>query len=135
MQLGALSTTNDAITACWGSAADSAMQASNTNGAVWRTLSGSNNFLLVYHLSQTGFPFAESTLHVKGRILVVQSAVFWPNWHRNASSWPNWRRNKSAASAVLPFSIIPHIRAAPPTVLFDSVQIAWKPAQLPIAKF
>jgi hypothetical protein len=62
VQLGALSTTNNTITACWGNAADSAMQASNTNGAVWRTLSGTNNFLLVYHLSQTGFPFADSTL-------------------------------------------------------------------------
>jgi hypothetical protein len=29
---------------------------------VWATLSGSNNFLLVYHLNQSGFPFADSTL-------------------------------------------------------------------------
>src|SRR5213082_2186044 len=34
----------------------------NTNGAAWTTLSGSNNFLVVYHLSQGGFPFADSTL-------------------------------------------------------------------------
>ncbi|HWI55761.1 MAG TPA: DUF2341 domain-containing protein, partial [Bacillota bacterium] len=62
VQVPLLASTNDSITAYWGNAADSAMQPCNTNGAVWSTLSGSNNFLLVYHLSQSGFPFADSTL-------------------------------------------------------------------------
>jgi hypothetical protein len=62
VQVSSISTTNDYITACWGNAADSAMLPCNTNGAPWTTLSGSNNFQLVYHLSQSGFPFADSTL-------------------------------------------------------------------------
>ena len=62
VQVPSLTSTNDCITAYWGNAADSAMQPCNTNGAVWTTLSGSNNFLLVYHLSQSGFPFADSAL-------------------------------------------------------------------------
>ncbi|HWX19735.1 MAG TPA: DUF2341 domain-containing protein [Candidatus Binatia bacterium] len=62
VQVPSLATTNDYITAYWGNAADSAMPSWNTNAAVWTTLSGSNNFLLVYHLSQSGFPFADSTL-------------------------------------------------------------------------
>jgi hypothetical protein len=62
VQVPSLTSTNDCITAYWGNAADSAMQPCNTNGAVWTTPSGSSNFLLVYHLSQSGFPFADSTL-------------------------------------------------------------------------
>jgi hypothetical protein len=62
VQVPSLATTNDYVTAHWGNSADSAMPACNTNGAVWATLSGSNNFLLVYHLNQSGFPFADSTL-------------------------------------------------------------------------
>jgi hypothetical protein len=62
VQVPALTTSNDCITALWGNTGDSAMLPSNTNGAVWTTLSGSNNFILVYHLSQSGFPFADGTL-------------------------------------------------------------------------
>jgi Concanavalin A-like lectin/glucanases superfamily/Domain of unknown function (DUF2341) len=62
VQMPTLTSTNDCITAYWGNPADSAMQACNTNGVVWSTLGGSNNFLLVYHLNQSGFPFADSTL-------------------------------------------------------------------------
>ncbi len=62
VQVPSLTSTNDYITAHWGNAADSAVQAWCTNGAAWSTLSGSNNFLLVYHLSQSGFPFADGTL-------------------------------------------------------------------------
>jgi hypothetical protein len=63
VQVPSLTSSNDYITALWGNAADSAMPPGNTNGAAWTTLSGSNDFLLVYHLSQSGFPFADSTLH------------------------------------------------------------------------
>jgi len=62
VQVPSITSSNDYITAHWGNAADSAMPPSNTNGAVWTTLSGANNFLLVYHLSHSGFPVADSTL-------------------------------------------------------------------------
>ena len=62
VQVPSITGTNDYITAYWGNADDSAMPPSNTNGAVWTTLSGSNDFLLVYHMNQTGLPFADSTL-------------------------------------------------------------------------
>jgi hypothetical protein len=62
VQVPSITSTNDYITACWGNAADSAMPPCNTNGTAWTTLSGSTNFLLVYHLSQSGFPFADATL-------------------------------------------------------------------------
>jgi hypothetical protein len=62
VQVPSITTTNDYITANWGNPSDSAMQPCNTNGTVWTTLDGSNNFLLVYHLSQAGFPFVDSTL-------------------------------------------------------------------------
>lgn len=62
VQVPSLASTNDGITAYWGNPADSAMLPCNTNGGVWTTLSGSNNFLLVYHLSQSGFPYADSAL-------------------------------------------------------------------------
>lgn len=62
VQVPSILNTNDFITACWGNSADMAMLPSNTNGAVWKTLSSSNDFLLVYHLNQTGFPYADSTL-------------------------------------------------------------------------
>ncbi|HXI71717.1 MAG TPA: DUF2341 domain-containing protein [Verrucomicrobiae bacterium] len=62
VQVPAITSTNDYITACWGNVADSAMPPCNTNGTVWTTLNGANDFLLVYHLSQSGFPFADSTL-------------------------------------------------------------------------
>lgn len=62
VQVPSITSSNDYITAYWGNAADSGMQPCNTNGTTWATLSGSNNFLLVYHLSQSGFPFADSTL-------------------------------------------------------------------------
>lgn len=62
VQVPSIASTNDYITACWGNASDSAMPASDTNGLVWQTLSGSNDFALVYHLSQSNFPYADSTL-------------------------------------------------------------------------
>jgi hypothetical protein len=62
VQIPSLSSTNDFITALWGNSADSGIPASRTNGAVWSTLSGSNDFAIVYHLNQTGSPFADSTL-------------------------------------------------------------------------
>jgi hypothetical protein len=62
VQVPAIMSTNDFITACWGNTADSTMLPSNTNGAVWSTLTGSNDFLLVYHLNQSGFPYIDSTL-------------------------------------------------------------------------
>jgi hypothetical protein len=62
VQVPLITSTNDYITAYWGNAANRAMPPCNTNGAVWTTPSGSNNFLLVYHLNQSGFPFADSTL-------------------------------------------------------------------------
>jgi hypothetical protein len=62
VQVPLITSTNGYITAYWGNPADSAMQPCNTNGATWTTLSGSNNFLVVYHLSQGGFPYADATL-------------------------------------------------------------------------
>ena len=62
VQVPSITSSNDYITAHWGNATDSAMPASNNNGTVWTTLSGANNFLLVYHLSKSGFPVADSTL-------------------------------------------------------------------------
>ncbi len=62
VQVPSLTSSNDYITACWGNAEDSAIQPWTTNGAVWTTLSGSNDFTLVYHLGQSLFPFADSTL-------------------------------------------------------------------------
>ncbi|HEV2320434.1 MAG TPA: DUF2341 domain-containing protein [Verrucomicrobiae bacterium] len=52
----------DFITACWGNPADSAVQPWTTNGTMWTTLNDTNEFVLVYHLGQSGFPFADSTL-------------------------------------------------------------------------
>lgn len=62
VQAPSIASTNDYITAYWGNSTDSAMPPSNTNGAVWSTLTGSNDFLLVYHLNRSGFPFTDSTL-------------------------------------------------------------------------
>jgi hypothetical protein len=62
VQVPSIASTNDYITANWGNPADTAMPPSNTNGAVWTTLSGSNNFTLVYHMNQSGLPFMDSTL-------------------------------------------------------------------------
>ena len=62
VQVPSLTTSQDYITACWGNPADRAVQPWTTNGAVWATLNGSNEYALVYHLGQNGFPFADSTL-------------------------------------------------------------------------
>jgi hypothetical protein len=62
VQVPSIASTNDYITAHWGNPADSAMPSSNTNGAVWSTLSGSNDFALVYHMNQSSLPFVDSTL-------------------------------------------------------------------------
>jgi hypothetical protein len=62
VQVPYLSSTNDYITAYWGNAADGGMLPCNTNGAVWVMPGAPNNFMMVYHLSQSGFPFTDSTL-------------------------------------------------------------------------
>jgi hypothetical protein len=62
VQVPLITNTNDYIIAYWGNPADSAMQPCNTNGAVWNTPIGASNFLLVYHLNESGFPFADSTM-------------------------------------------------------------------------
>ncbi|HSU55472.1 MAG TPA: hypothetical protein VLT36_15560 [Candidatus Dormibacteraeota bacterium] len=62
VQVPTLGSSTDSIFACWGNASDSGMQPCNTNGTVWVTPGASNNFIAVYHLSQGGFPFTDSTL-------------------------------------------------------------------------
>ena len=62
VQMPLLSSTNDFITACWGNPGDATPQPWTTNGLVWMGLSRSNDFLVVYHLNQMGFPFLDSTL-------------------------------------------------------------------------
>ena len=62
VQVPTLSGTNTSIIACWANSADSGMRPCNTNGAVWKMPAGTNDFLLVYHLNETGFPFMDSTL-------------------------------------------------------------------------
>jgi hypothetical protein len=62
VQVPAILSTNDFITAYWGNAADSALAACNTNGTPWTIPGGTNNFLLVYHLKESGFPYADATL-------------------------------------------------------------------------
>ena len=62
VQVPSLTGTNNYINAYWGNPADSVLPPSNTNGATWSNSGGTNNFLLVYHLSQSTFPYADSTL-------------------------------------------------------------------------
>jgi len=62
VQVPAIASTNDYITAYWGNTADSGLPADTTNGAAWTTLDSSNAFELVYHLNESGFPFADATL-------------------------------------------------------------------------
>lgn len=62
VQVPSIASTNDYITAHWGNMADSAEQPWNTNGMVWSTLSGLNDFTIVYHMGQSGLPVADSTL-------------------------------------------------------------------------
>ena len=62
VQTPSITSSNDFITAYWGNVSDSAMQTWSTNGTAWSTLSGSNGFIVVYHLRESGFPFADSTL-------------------------------------------------------------------------
>lgn len=61
VQVPSISSTNY-ITACWGNPADETTQPWTTNGTMWTTLNDTNEFVLVYHLGQSGFPFADSTL-------------------------------------------------------------------------
>jgi hypothetical protein len=62
VQMPSLATSNDCVVAHWGNALDSALMPCNTKGSTWTTPGGPNNFLAVYHLSQSGFPFADATL-------------------------------------------------------------------------
>jgi hypothetical protein len=55
VNLPALSSTNDFIWAYWGNPSDTTLPTSSTNGAVW-----SANHDLVWHLKETGFPYADS---------------------------------------------------------------------------
>ncbi len=57
VQMPLLSGTNDFCWAYWGNPLDPQAPPSNTNGAVW-----SPNFQLVWHLKESGFPFADSAL-------------------------------------------------------------------------
>jgi hypothetical protein len=51
-----LSSTNDFVWACWGNPNATALPPSSTDGSVWP------GFDLVWHLKETGFPYADSTL-------------------------------------------------------------------------
>jgi len=63
VQVPLISSTNDYIMAYWGNPAQTNAAASNTNGAVWKTpLSDKSDFNFVWHLNQTNFPFADSSL-------------------------------------------------------------------------
>ena len=62
VQVPSIGSSTDYITACWGDTADRAVQPWTTNGTMWATLNDTNEFVLVYHLGQSGFPFADSTL-------------------------------------------------------------------------
>ncbi len=62
VQVPSIATNTDYITAYWGNTLDSAVQPWTTNGAVWSTLSGSNDFTVVYHMAQSGLPVTDSTL-------------------------------------------------------------------------
>ncbi len=52
-----LASTNDCIWAYWGNPAATSPAPWTTNGAVW-----TGNFQLVWHLKESGFPYADSTL-------------------------------------------------------------------------
>jgi len=56
VRLSQLATTNDFIWAYWGNPLAPASPASSTNGSVW-----SADHFLVYHLKQSGFPYADSS--------------------------------------------------------------------------
>lgn len=62
VQVPAIATNTDYVTAWWGNPADSAQQPWTTDGETWATLNDTNEFLLVYHLGETGLPYADSTL-------------------------------------------------------------------------
>lgn len=62
VQVPSITGTNDYINAYWGNLADSGLLPCNTNGTMWSTPAGTNNFLIVYHLSQSGFPYEDSAL-------------------------------------------------------------------------
>lgn len=53
----ALSATNNSIWAYWGNPAATNVPSYSTNGSAWP------NYLIVYHLKQSGFPYADSTLN------------------------------------------------------------------------
>jgi hypothetical protein len=64
VQVPRLSGTNDSIWAYWGNPADTVLPATSTNGAVWipAAFEALPQYDLVWHLKQSGFPFADSTL-------------------------------------------------------------------------
>lgn len=62
VQVPSIATNTDYITAYWGNTLDSAVQPWTTNGMVWSTLNGSNDFSIVYHMARSGLPVGDSTL-------------------------------------------------------------------------
>jgi hypothetical protein len=64
VQIPALTSTNDYITAYWGNAAGTNPPAYTTNGAVWvpPAFEELAPYDLVYHLKESGFPYFDSTL-------------------------------------------------------------------------
>jgi hypothetical protein len=76
VQVPSISSTNDYIMAYWGNPAQTNAADSNTNGAVWKLpLSAKSDFDLVWHLNQTNFPFADSTLQDPATSGIVGSSV------------------------------------------------------------
>ncbi len=63
VQVSTLSTNTDFIWAYWGNPANTAVPASQTNGAVWVPQSFENlpAYSVVYHMKEANFPFADST--------------------------------------------------------------------------
>jgi hypothetical protein len=53
-----LASTNDCVWAYWGNPSAARPPTWSTNGSVW-----SENFALVWHLKESGFPYADGTLH------------------------------------------------------------------------
>ena len=67
VQVPSLSNNTNFIWAYWGNPAATTPEAWSTNGEVWVPAFGSApGFDLVYHLEQTAFPFADSTLQYPG---------------------------------------------------------------------
>src|SRR5205085_3872791 len=64
VQVPSLSSSNDYVWAYWGNATATTPPAYATNGSVWIPQAFENlpSYDIVYHLKESGFPFADSTL-------------------------------------------------------------------------